>query len=204
MNRVLVVFSLLILAMGAAQAAPVFVDFSPLGIYSYGITVPNHYTIDGVDFTYDNFLSPDDSAQIDQWGVFGTTYGSLILNFQMPVSMVIFDFTMIGVGGNVNDAAFVMFKNNGSDVADASASASYAPYDPGNPLLGGDAYGTLTYSGNQVNQALIFFSTDAPYFSLDTLTYEPVTCAAPEPSSFAALALALLGVPALRFTRRRR
>lgn len=201
MKRILVEVLLFAVVTGVAQAAPVTVDFSVLGADSYSITVPDFYTLDGVTFTYDNLGNLDDVAQIDAYGVFGTTYGNLIFNFLSPVSAVNFDFTMIGVYGPVNNALSVAFKNAGSSVGGLTVPASeFELYDPGNPLLGGDACGTLSYSGAAFDQALISFSADAPYFSIDSLTYTP----APEPSALAVLAVGLLGLPGIRLARRKR
>ena len=186
---------------GVARAAPVTVDFSVLGADSYSITAPDSYTLDGVTFRYDNLGSIDDIAQIDAYGVFGSTYGSLILDFGSPVTAVSLDFTAIAVYGPVNNAISVAFSNAGSGVGGSSVSASdFELYDPGNPLLGGDAYGTLSYNGVTFNRALISFSADAPYFSVDSLTYTP----APEPSALAVLAAGLLRLPGIRLARRKR
>ncbi len=204
-KRFLVVVSLFTLAVGLAQAAPVTVDFSVIGADSHSITAPDNYTLDGVTFTYDNLGSIYDIAEIDALGPFGSTYGNLILDFDSQVSAINFDFSMIGVYGPVSSGVSVAFNNSGSNVGNLAADADdYWPYDAGNPLLGGDAYGTLSYSGAAFNQAVVSFSPDAYFFTVDSLGYLPIESASPEPSALAALAFGLLGIPALRLARRRR
>lgn len=202
MKWISIAILLFVLSIGVAQAAPVTVDFGVLGGSLYSITTPDAYTLDGVTFHYDNFGVPTETAQVDEYGVFGSGLGSLYFDFASPASSLNIDFSIIGVYGALNNAMSVTFYNAGGSVGSLSGSAAdFFAYYPGNDLLGGDAVGALAYGAATFDQAVITFSSDVPYFSIDTLSYEPATGVAPEPSALAVLAAGLLG---MRITRRKR
>jgi hypothetical protein len=178
----------------------VTVDFSVLGTDSINITAPDSYTLNGITFRYDDFGSGTDTAQLDASGIFGSAYGSLIFDFSTLATSLNFDFSVLGVTQSSDDALFIVFKNGGSDVTDMLVPASYVPYDPSDPTAGGDAFGTLSYSGAAFDQALMVFSPSAPLFSVANVSFEPV----PEPSSLILLASGILGLGGLRSFRQKK
>lgn len=181
--------------------AQVTVDFSVLGIDSVDITTANNpagYTLNGVTFKYDDLGSGVDTAQVDAVGIFGSTFGSLIFDFDAPATALNFDFTLSDAAQSASDALFIAFKSNGSDVTDMLIPAIFTPYDPGDPTVG-LVSGALAYNGAEFNQAVMIFSPDVPFFSVENISYVPV----PEPSSFVILACGLVGLGGLgRFARR--
>lgn len=204
MKRIFAIVSLLALVFvaGAALAAPVTVDFSVLGINSIDITRssnPNGYTLNGVNFWYDNQGSAADTASVDASGIFGTTNGLLAFDFAAPATALNFDFSLLGATGSLDDGLFIMFKNGGNDVADMLIPATFIPYDPNDLTQGGDAMGTLSYSGAAFDQAQMYLSLGAPYFSVSNLSYEPV----PEPGSLMVLGSGVVGLLGLMRRRAR-
>lgn len=209
MKRVSVMVSLLALVFvaGAALAAPINVDFSVLGINSIDITVPSGYGLNGISFWYDNFGSTPDTAQVDSSGIFGSTYGCLVFDFDAPATALSFDFSLLGADESVPDALAIMLKDTsdgGSDVANLTAPATFTPYDPNDPLEDdGDALGTFSYTGASFNQALMFFAYDPTVTDPQLFTVGNISYGVPEPSGLAFLAVGLLGLPGLRIIRRR-
>ena len=190
--------------VGPSIAEPMTVDFSVLDINTFGITAPDSYNLDGVTFRYDNFGSEYDTAQVDQYGIFGSTYGSVIFDFDDPATGLDFSFSLMGVSSAIEDSLYITFKpsgegEGGSGDVDMMVSSIFAPYDPEDPTQGGDAVGTLSYSGEAFTQAIMFFSNDAPYFSVSNLSYEPENdpTPVPEPSGLLALSGSLLALGGL-------
>jgi hypothetical protein len=108
-------------------------------------------------------------------GIYGSTAGSLILNFAAPIAQLHFNFSLLEVFGPVNDGVELIFTNGGADVTDQVIAASvFTPYDPGDLALGGDATGSVAYSGAAFDQVTMFFSLDAPSFTLADLSYDTV------------------------------
>lgn len=189
-----------VLILSAALANAAVVNFNSLGINSTDITVstnPAGLTLDGVTFKYDNFgTTLDDdygqpvAALVDAAGVFGNTYGGLVLDFSAPVTSLTVQFSLVGVAESesVADALFALLNNGNADVADLAAAATFVPYDSGDPLAGGDAFGTLVYSGAPINHAEMYFSLDAPSFTVNGLSYESV----PEPTTLVLVASSAL------------
>jgi|GEM_PF-936207 len=205
MEQILGAISLLgiLIFAGPAFAMPVDVDFSSLGANSADITIPDSCVLDGVTFHYDNFGIATDTfgnpavVQVDGGSVWGSTYGCLTPDFNTPATALTFDFALLGASQSVDDALVVTFSNSGNSVTDTVVPTAFAPYDPNNPGLGGDSLGTLTYKSAQFDQALIFFSIDAPYFGASNMTYEPVSTTAPEPGSLLALVAGFLSASGL-------
>lgn len=197
-------FVLLCLSV-VAMALPVTVDFSALGSTPVDITTPSSYSLNGVTFRYDDFESGVDTAQIDAAGIFGSTYGMLVLEFDAPVKALSFDFSLLGFTEpeDVYEALFVTLKNGGEDVDDVLAPSIFTPYDPGDLAQGGDGNGVFAYSNGAFDRAFMFFSTDAPYFSVSNVSYELVNTV-PEPGAGAVMITGLVTLPGLRLLRRRR
>lgn len=153
----------------AAQSVPL--DFSTV-VTPADITLPNAYAMGNVILSYDNFGSGLGSAQVNQAGISGTTYGSLIFNFSGPMTTLNFDFTLENVAGPIEDAVALTFKLAGNDSADAEvATANYTPYDPAHPENGGRTTGSVHFTGSAFDQAILFFSPDAGSFTLGTASY---------------------------------
>ena len=164
------------LACWTVKSAPVAVDFSVLGDTTVDIsssTTPQGYTIGDITFRYDDFGSGVDFAQVDNLGVFGTTAGSLIFDSAAPAISLNLDFDILGVTDQVSDGMFISFMRGGVEVSNMLIAASnYVPYDALNPELGGDARGTLAYSGPSFDQVDMYFSMDGAYFDVANITYE--------------------------------
>lgn len=197
-KRILVTTLLLAMTgMAAIAQAAVTVDFSAIGSGSMDITDAG-YSIDGVTFGYDNFGDAAYSAAVDSHGVSGSTYGLLTLDFEAPVDALNFDFAIRGTSRPDGDALFITFKN-GAVETDASAAATFVPQYPGNPAGVGDAFGTLAYSGGAFDQASMLFAYDpslagGQIFTVNNLSYEPVSPPIPEPSSLLCEIFGLLGI----------
>jgi len=187
------IFTIILLSalttVASAHLVPgcIAVDFS--GITTpIDVTLPNSYALNGVTLSYDNFGSTGDTAAIEPGCLCGSTYGSLILDFSAPATELYFDFSLLGAVPTVSDGLFITFKNNGEDIADMLVAADLADQN-------GDASGSLAYIGVEFNQALMFFSMEAPEFCVTDICYQPV----PEPAT-----IALLCIGALSLLRRKK
>ncbi len=162
-----------------AAPAPVAVDFSVLGSNTVDITAainPGGYAIGAVTFMYDDLGSGVDFGTLDQFGVFGTSPGRLIVDFSAPVQVLNFDFGSLGVFGAVSNGVQINFLRNGVQVGSTVAAATnFAPYDPLDPTLGGDALGTVAYTGAAFDQAVMSFSTTGAYFDVSNIVYTVAT-----------------------------
>ena len=183
----------LLVTAGVAMAAPVTVNFGVLGTNTLDITAPNSLNLNGVTFMYDNFGSVDDFASADATGIYGTTYGGLLFNFDAPATSLDFNFSLLSAPGPSPDDLVVLLTNAGADVAVLPVATNvFNLYDPNDPSQGGDALGKFSYNGARFDQAVLFFATDAPIFTVDSVKYTPA--AVPEPSSIVAALALLVGV----------
>lgn len=200
---------------GVVMAAPVAVDFSVLGPptndppLTVDITTAvntDGFTLDGVTFRYDDFGSGIDFGLVDPAGVFGTTGGGLFLDFAIPASSLALDFYLYdafsadGDGMPMADALFALFFANGSFLDLLTVAADFFAYDPLADQTLGMAFATLAYQGPAFDQAVLYFSLDAPIFSVDNLIYEPI----PEPSTIVLLTVGLVGLIGLQRKERNR
>jgi len=207
MKRFIVAIILItqVIVAGVALATPVTLDFSGITI-GQDVTIPNPpVALNGVTISYDDYVSGVDFALIDTAGIFGTTGGSLNLNFSIPATMLALDFSLLdatstmGDGSQIPDSLIAIFFRNGVFLDSISVAADFFAYDPATDPTLGLATGLLAYSGSAFDQATMFFSFDAPFFTASNISYEPV----PEPATFLLLAAGLLGFSGWRYYGRR-
>ncbi|MEI7436081.1 MAG: hypothetical protein WCL16_04655 [bacterium] len=176
MNSKKWIVAVAVFACWTVQATPVSVDFSVLGSNTVDITTvlnPSGYTIGDVTFRYDDLGSGVDFASVDQYGILGTTFGSLLFDFNTPVTSLKFDFSVLNVTGQVSNGLFISFLSGGVEVSNLLVAATnFVPYDPVNPTLGGDALGSLAFNGIPFDQVAMYFSLDGPYFDVANIVYE--------------------------------
>lgn len=199
MKWVFVIIALLgqLVATGAAMA--VTVDFS--GVITTDIT-NSSYPIGGISFRYDDFASGVDFATIGPSGIFGTTGGVLVSDFSTPATALNVGFSLldaVSTGPQIPDALTALFYSGGTFLDFVSVAADFSAYDPTVDPTFGLAIGTLAYSGPAFDQALMYFSLDAPFFTVDSVSYQPV----PEPGTFLLLVSSLIGLGSWRIFRRR-
>ena len=157
-----------------ASADLTTVDFSPLSAtgpidLNYGSN-PAGLTLNGVTFHYDDFGSGVDSASATAAGIRGTTYGVLEFFFDSPADRLLLDFSLPRATG-VDAYGFVA----------------------------GTGSGSLDYSGGAFDQAALYFSVEAPEFTVSNVSYEPI----PEPASVLLFGTGMAGLILARARRRR-
>jgi len=169
MKRIILVGALLVQAV-ALHAIPV--DFSALGAATVDISSsvnPDGTTLDGVTFRYVDFGDLNNFATISSLGVTGSNGGSLILDFSAPATALSFSFTVFPFAPPVAEAIYATLRfGTGDTGVDVIVPASLSDgYD--------GALGSFSYSGSTFNHVEMYFAYDEPlpYFSVDTLSYEP-------------------------------
>jgi hypothetical protein len=107
--------------------------------------------VNGVSFHYDNGGSLlGDTAHMDETGVYGSTYGSLIMGFNTPIYGLMFDFMITNVlPGDVAPAVMAYFYEGNQDVGTqlgdvAVVNGTFVPY--GEPLDTGTSNGEFQYT----------------------------------------------------------
>jgi hypothetical protein len=136
-------------------------------------------------------------ASVDSLGIYGATNGALVFDFATPATQFSFDFRIATVFAPTPYGAIAIFNNVPGDVV--TAQGNFVPDTPSDPSLGGSSYGTLSFSGEAFNQAVIYLSTDGDFFTAGNITYTPT----PEPATMALVGLGALGSTVLRRRRLR-
>ena len=132
------------------------------------ITLANNpvgVTLNGVQFTYDNFGSAPDLASADSAGIHGSTYGLLTLTFTTGLHTHLgLDFTLNGATGALTDSMLVMFNTGGAWGDSVTVPGTYNAGP-------GTITGTLAYTGAAFDMGGIYFSLGAPTFDLSVVTF---------------------------------
>jgi hypothetical protein len=197
MKRIFVIILLSALTTAASAHVIGCVDVNFSGLTTTDITVPNSHTLNGVTLSFDNGGGTD-TASIDSSGIFGGTNGALIFAFSAPATGLYLDFSLLGVvtstpgTQDIADGLDILTFSGGAFVDFAAVTASFTPYNSGNPNLG-DAIGSLAYTGPAFDQVVLYFSTASPNFCAGNICYVP----APEPAT-----ICILSLGALSFVRR--
>ena len=193
-----------------ALALPVQIQFSNVGGTPIDITnTSGNVPGDPVVFSYDNSpASGFGTASITSGGITGDTgildpgpppiefNNTLTIDFTgapIPVIMnLLVTFSMPGM--SVNDPFGVM-----ADFFNLGGGVGWVDHVDV-PVTIASPNGILQYTGpNLFDYVVINFSTDAPFFEITDVTYEPV----PEPGTIILVAAGLLGLGGLRFARRK-
>lgn len=205
------VLTTVVLMLLPAAALAEFVDFSvvtsPVDLGS----APDGLTLGDLTMRYEPD-GPADFATVDSSGIAGSTNGMLSFDFDDAVQGLCFDFTLLEVPLNldengqlpteVSDGLFIMLKLqlSGVDIGtpiDLTVPAAFLAYfyDEEKKSTFGLASGSFSYSGSVFNQAQMFFSLDAPLFTVENVCYEKATTVAvPAPGACLLAVIGLAGI----------
>ena len=200
MNRIIVLIVLLaqIVMAGTALAVPVNLDFtSAPGV---DVTTSSPFSLNGVTISYDDYGSGLDFANVGSSGIIGSMGGVLIFDFNTSATALNIGFSLLDAVSNtpqLSDALTVVFYGKGNFLDSTTAPADFFAYDSNADPTLGFASGILAYSGTVFDHAELYFSSEALYFTVDNVSYEPV----PEPGTIVLLAVGLFGLGIWRFKR---
>ncbi|MBD2365435.1 PEP-CTERM sorting domain-containing protein [Anabaena minutissima FACHB-250] len=201
-NTVLIAISstalISLVTMSATQAATVTLTFDELptqpvdGLSFKGVTFD--FKINGVNSTdaFYNLLGPEGTVFISDNSLNGLARGVLTLDFEQSISALSFGvalnrFTNFTPGFTV-ELFDPKLTSLGITPVNTSSLVSFTE-------------GLFSYSGEPVRRAVVNFNNeDAFAFSLDNLTYQPISTAVPEPMTI----LGSLAVGALALASRRK
>jgi len=160
-----------LLTVPAAVAGTVQLDFSELGTAS-PVDV-NGLSIDGVTFHFAGGSAQYNAviglsgmtALVSEPLLVGDTTGTLTLDFLDPTPFLDFDIVMASADP-ISGAYTVTLAGNSPLSEDTAPIVAFSE-------------GAFSYNGPPITSAVITFSSDAPQFGLDNLTFDP----APEPGT---------------------
>ena len=202
-----------IVVVGTALAVPVNLDFTSAPAPDIDLTTTT-FTLNGVTISYEGDGSPNDFAHVgpsqftgnsgpELAGIIGNTGGKLIFDFTTSATALNIGFTLleaVSTTPQVSDALITLyFYDNGNLLGITTTPADFFASDPAADPTLGLASGILAYSGTAFDHTELFFSTEAPIFAIENMSYEPV----PEPGTIVLLAVGLIGLGVLRFKRQR-
>jgi hypothetical protein len=193
-------FAIILLSSLAAIASADTVNVNLNGIPTLtDITLPNMYQLGGVNFSYDNFGSTDDTAALQPGFIGGSTYGALVFGFDNLVTKINFNFSLLGAAAsepgsqNIDDALVLLTFLDGNYIDDELISASFQPYDSQADPYTGDVLGSLAFAGQEFNQVVFYFSTLAPVFRVTDISFETAQ-SVPEPATILILTLGIFSL----------
>ncbi len=122
----------------------------------------------------------------------------LVLNFNSPTTALNVNFSLEPFSPTTSDALLyslsAVFSKDGDPLDAVSVESIFSLYDPPDPIdpTLGVAFGSLDYQGLAFDKAELLFSTDAPYFFVDSVSYTPAPV--PEPATVLLFGTGLVGL----------